>query len=67
MSLRSAFWEALRGDPPPPLPPVPLEDDKATAFQARLISENRILKAELKRHGYTDFYIDILIRRGVRS
>lgn len=68
MSLIDLFWEAFRKDPPKPRQPVPLEDDETTAFQASLVSENRVLKAELKRLGYTEFYIGELVRRGgIRS
>lgn len=68
MSLIRMLYEAYIGDPPRVRQPAPLEDDEATDIQADLIRENRILKAELRRLGYKDFYVEALIRRGgVRS
>jgi len=69
MSLLNQLLHILRLDGvtwPPPT--QPMEDDEATAFQAALISENRVLRAELKRNGYSDFYIDHLVRtKGART
>jgi hypothetical protein len=64
MSLIDEFLRILHLDGVRMRQPQPLEDDAATAFQAALVSENRILRAELKRNGYSDFYIDHLIRSG---
>lgn len=56
MGLMQAFWEALLGDPPPPL-----LSDAETTREAKLISEVKRLrderdcfKRELLRMGFTE-------------
>ena len=69
MSLKDYLLHILRLDGvtwPPPQQPVEGED--ATAFQAALVSENRVLRAELQRNGYSALYIDHLVRtKGART
>jgi hypothetical protein len=64
MSLISEFLRILHMDGVQLREPQPIEDDEATAFQASLVREIRILRAELKRNGYSEFYIDHLVRSG---
>ena len=61
MSIIDHLWAAIAGDPSPMRQPVPFQDDAATIYQAGLISENRALKAELRRLNYSDFYIETLV------
>lgn len=69
MSILTAFFEALKGDPPKFRPQPELADDAATAREAAFISEsvrlNRevaVLRGELKRMGYTDFWLDVMVQ-----